>query len=154
MFKDTQYNCVLPRLSVLYPLFASYRDPHKYRFVAHAVRLYLIYISASIIITSLLTTVKDTGLQTLLLSLSSLLNRLIPMQKYSMTFSDVIKICVTDKHFHKLRRGTAGKLNEFFVRLMNLIEEVNTQGLDKSPWASKWELLSNHLRDIDQKNNE
>ncbi|TGZ53649.1 Protein tyrosine phosphatase domain-containing protein 1 [Temnothorax longispinosus] len=58
------------------------------------------------------------------------------------------------KHFQKLRRGTAGKLNEFFVRLMNLIEEVNTQGLDKPPWASKWELLSNHLRDIDnQKNN-
>ncbi|XP_018406319.1 PREDICTED: protein tyrosine phosphatase domain-containing protein 1-like, partial [Cyphomyrmex costatus] len=58
------------------------------------------------------------------------------------------------KHFQKLRRGTAGKLNEFFIRLMNLIEEVNTQGLDKPPWASKWELLSNHLRDIDsQKNN-
>jgi len=53
-----------------------------------------------------------------------------------------------------LRRGTAGKLNEFFIRLMNLIEEVNTQGLDKPPWTSKWELLSNHLRDIDsQKNN-
>lgn len=38
---------------------------------------------------------------------------------------------------------------------MNLIEEVNTQGLDKPPWASKWELLSKHLRDMDnQKNNE
>jgi len=61
---------------------------------------------------------------------------------------------ISDKHFQKLRRGTAGKLNEFFIRLMNLIEEVNTQGLDKPPWASKWELLSNHLRDIDsQKNN-
>ncbi|KYQ59394.1 Protein tyrosine phosphatase domain-containing protein 1 [Trachymyrmex zeteki] len=58
------------------------------------------------------------------------------------------------KHFQKLRRGTAGKLNEFFIRLMNLIEEVNTQGLDKPPWASKWELLTNHLRNIDnQKNN-
>ncbi|EZA48495.1 Protein tyrosine phosphatase domain-containing protein [Ooceraea biroi] len=57
------------------------------------------------------------------------------------------------KHLQKLRRGTAGKLNEFFIRLMNLIEEVNTQELDKPPWASKWELLSKHLRDMDiQKN--
>lgn len=60
-----------------------------------------------------------------------------------------------NKHFHKLRRGTAGKLNEFFIRLTHLIEEVNTQTLDKPPWASKWELLANHLRDVDsQKNDE
>ncbi|XP_067212194.1 protein tyrosine phosphatase domain-containing protein 1-like isoform X2 [Linepithema humile] len=55
-----------------------------------------------------------------------------------------------NKHFQKLRRGTAGKLNEFFSRLMNLIEEINTQELkNKPPWVSKWELLSNHLRDMD-----
>lgn len=58
-----------------------------------------------------------------------------------------------NKHFQKLRRGTAGKLNEFFIRLMNLIEEVNTQELDKPPWASKWELLSKHLRDMDIQQN-
>lgn len=71
-----------------------------------------------------------------------------------MILSVDVKTCVSEKHFHKLRRGTAGKLNEFFIRLMNLIEEVNTQGLDKPPWASKWELLSNHLRDIDSQKND
>ncbi|XP_025267437.1 protein tyrosine phosphatase domain-containing protein 1 isoform X1 [Camponotus floridanus] len=61
----------------------------------------------------------------------------------------------SNKPFQKLRRGTAGKISEFFTRLMNLIEEVNTQELDKPPWASKWELLSKHLRDMDnQKNSE
>lgn len=63
------------------------------------------------------------------------------------------KTCVSDKHFQKLRHGTSEKLNEFFSRLMNLIEEVNTQELDKPPWASKWELLSNHLRNIDSQKN-
>ncbi|XP_076648811.1 uncharacterized protein LOC143356743 isoform X2 [Halictus rubicundus] len=54
-----------------------------------------------------------------------------------------------NKNFHKLRRGTAAKLNEFFIRLMNLIEEVNTQEMEKSAWTSKWELVSNQLHQID-----
>ncbi|XP_066582809.1 protein tyrosine phosphatase domain-containing protein 1-like isoform X2 [Prorops nasuta] len=49
-------------------------------------------------------------------------------------------ICPSNKHFSKLRSGTAGKLNEFFLRLINLIVEVNTQELVKHPWSSKWDL--------------
>ncbi|XP_076229638.1 uncharacterized protein LOC116423884 isoform X1 [Nomia melanderi] len=57
----------------------------------------------------------------------------------------------SNKNFHKLRRGTAAKLNEFFIRLMNLIEEVNTQETEKPSWTSKWELVSNQLGQIDTK---
>ncbi|XP_076285133.1 uncharacterized protein LOC143211384 isoform X1 [Lasioglossum baleicum] len=55
----------------------------------------------------------------------------------------------SNKNFHKLRRGTAAKLNEFFIRLMNLIEEVNTQEMEKPTWTSKWELVSSQLHQID-----
>ncbi|CAL7950525.1 unnamed protein product [Xylocopa violacea] len=51
-----------------------------------------------------------------------------------------------NKNFQKLRRGTAAKLNEFFIRLMNLIEEVNTQEVEKPAWSSKWDLVSNQLK--------
>ncbi|XP_076544220.1 uncharacterized protein LOC143305266 [Osmia lignaria lignaria] len=54
------------------------------------------------------------------------------------------------KNFQKLRRGTAAKLNEFFIRLMNLIEEVNTQEMEKPSWSSKWELVSNQLRQVEK----
>ncbi|XP_076749525.1 uncharacterized protein LOC143422620 isoform X2 [Xylocopa sonorina] len=54
-----------------------------------------------------------------------------------------------NKNFQKLRRGTAAKLNEFFVRLMNLIEEVSTQEVEKPAWSSKWDLVSNQLKRMD-----
>lgn len=74
---------------------------------------------------------------------------------YFRWMNNIADFCISDKGLQKLRRGTAGKLNEFFVRLMNLIEEVNTQGLNKSPWSSKWVLSSDHLQDADtQKSNE
>nr|XP_012142877.1 PREDICTED: protein tyrosine phosphatase domain-containing protein 1-like [Megachile rotundata] len=56
----------------------------------------------------------------------------------------------SNKNFQKLRRGTAAKLNEFFIRLMNLIEEVNTQEMEKPPWSSKWELVSTQLRQMEK----
>lgn len=57
---------------------------------------------------------------------------------------------VSGKNFQKLRRGTAAKLNEFFIRLMNLIEEVNTQEMEKPSWSSKWDLVSNQLRQVEK----
>ncbi|XP_076679061.1 uncharacterized protein LOC143374659 isoform X2 [Andrena cerasifolii] len=55
----------------------------------------------------------------------------------------------SNKNFPKLRRGTTAKLNEFFVRLMNLIEEVNTQVMQRPSCTSKWELVSSQLRQIE-----
>lgn len=52
------------------------------------------------------------------------------------------------RNFQKLRRGTAAKLNEFFIRMMNLIEEVNTQEMEK-PWTSKLDLVSGQLEEIE-----
>ncbi|XP_012274770.1 protein tyrosine phosphatase domain-containing protein 1 [Orussus abietinus] len=44
-------------------------------------------------------------------------------------------LCPEDKNFQRLRNGTAGKLNEFFVRVLHLIEEINTQEFYKSFWT-------------------
>ncbi|CAD1476371.1 unnamed protein product [Heterotrigona itama] len=52
------------------------------------------------------------------------------------------------RNFQKLRRGTAAKLNEFFIRMMNLIEEVNTQEMEK-PWTSKLDLASGQLEEME-----
>ncbi|OAD61090.1 Protein tyrosine phosphatase domain-containing protein 1 [Eufriesea mexicana] len=59
-----------------------------------------------------------------------------------------------DRNFQKLRRGTAAKLNEFFVRLMNLIEEVNTQETEKPAWSSKWDLVPDELKETETINEE
>ncbi|KAG9428961.1 protein tyrosine phosphatase domain-containing protein 1 [Apis mellifera carnica] len=55
----------------------------------------------------------------------------------------------SNRNFQKLRRGTAAKLNEFFIRLMNLIEEVNTQEMEKPSWSSKWDLVSTQLKEME-----
>ncbi|KAK2583033.1 hypothetical protein KPH14_009075 [Odynerus spinipes] len=55
----------------------------------------------------------------------------------------------SNKNFPKLRRGTAGKVNEFFIRAMNLIEEINTQEMSRPSWTSKWELVSRQLNKFD-----
>lgn len=60
---------------------------------------------------------------------------------------DFVAIPVTDRNFQKLRRGTAAKLNEFFIRLMSLIEEVNTQETEKPAWSSKWDLVQDELKE-------
>ncbi|XP_043513795.1 protein tyrosine phosphatase domain-containing protein 1-like isoform X2 [Frieseomelitta varia] len=54
----------------------------------------------------------------------------------------------SSRNFQKLRRGTAAKLNEFFIRMMNLIEEVNTQEMEK-PWTSKLDLVSGQLEEME-----
>lgn len=51
----------------------------------------------------------------------------------------------SNMNFPKLRRGTASKVNEFFIRAMNLIEEINTREMSKPSWTSKWELVSRRL---------
>ncbi|XP_014601814.1 PREDICTED: protein tyrosine phosphatase domain-containing protein 1-like isoform X2 [Polistes canadensis] len=56
----------------------------------------------------------------------------------------------SNKNFPKLRRGTAGKINEFFIRAMNLIEEINTQEMSRPSWISKWELVSRQLNKLDE----
>ncbi|XP_043794705.1 protein tyrosine phosphatase domain-containing protein 1-like isoform X2 [Apis laboriosa] len=55
----------------------------------------------------------------------------------------------SNRNFQKLRRGTEAKLNEFFIRLMNLIEEVNTQEMEKPSWSSKWDLVSTQLKEME-----
>ncbi|CAK9812688.1 Protein tyrosine phosphatase domain-containing protein 1 [Anthophora plagiata] len=60
----------------------------------------------------------------------------------------------SNKNFPKLRRGTAAKLNEFFIRLMNLIEEVNTQEIEKPSWSSKWDLVSSQLKRVESQQTE
>ncbi|XP_015187376.1 PREDICTED: protein tyrosine phosphatase domain-containing protein 1-like isoform X2 [Polistes dominula] len=55
-----------------------------------------------------------------------------------------------NKNFPKLRRGTAGKINEFLIRAMNLIEEMNTQEMSRPSWISKWELVSRQLNKLDE----
>ncbi|XP_017766528.1 PREDICTED: protein tyrosine phosphatase domain-containing protein 1-like [Eufriesea mexicana] len=60
----------------------------------------------------------------------------------------------SNRNFQKLRRGTAAKLNEFFVRLMNLIEEVNTQETEKPAWSSKWDLVPDELKETETINEE
>ncbi|KAK9308963.1 hypothetical protein QLX08_001168 [Tetragonisca angustula] len=54
----------------------------------------------------------------------------------------------SSRNFQKLRRGTAAKLNEFFIRMMNLIEEINTQEMEK-PWTSKLDLVSGQLEEME-----
>ncbi|XP_015606539.1 protein tyrosine phosphatase domain-containing protein 1 isoform X2 [Cephus cinctus] len=53
------------------------------------------------------------------------------------------------KNFHKLRHGTAGKLNEFFLKTMNLIEEINTQSFYSSHSTSAWEISTVHQTDTE-----
>lgn len=40
-------------------------------------------------------------------------------------------------------------MNEFFIRLMNLIEEVNTQEMEKPSWSLKWDLVSTQLKEME-----
>lgn len=54
----------------------------------------------------------------------------------------------SSRNFQKLRRGTAAKLNEFFIRMMNLVEEVNTQEMEK-PWTLKLDLVSGQLEEME-----
>ncbi|XP_012238136.1 protein tyrosine phosphatase domain-containing protein 1-like [Bombus impatiens] len=54
----------------------------------------------------------------------------------------------SNRNFPKLRRGTAAKLNEFFIRMMILIEEVNTQEMEKPSWTSKLDLASSQLEEM------
>ncbi|XP_074110071.1 protein tyrosine phosphatase domain-containing protein 1 isoform X1 [Cotesia typhae] len=59
----------------------------------------------------------------------------------------------SDKNFQKLRGGTAGKLTDFLVRLLNLIEEINIQDYSqRSLSSSRWSITSSRLqiiRDMD-----
>nr|XP_050853107.1 protein tyrosine phosphatase domain-containing protein 1-like isoform X2 [Vespula vulgaris] len=60
----------------------------------------------------------------------------------------------SNKNFPKLRRGTAGKINEFFIRAMSLIEEINTQEMSRPSWMSRWELVSRQLNKVDERKKE
>lgn len=56
------------------------------------------------------------------------------------------KVCIngtlypTNKNFQKLRSGTTEKLTEFLVRLLSLIEEINTKDMNNMWPTSKWEI--------------
>ncbi|XP_033209721.1 protein tyrosine phosphatase domain-containing protein 1-like isoform X4 [Belonocnema kinseyi] len=72
-------------------------------------------------------------------SQSSLLKRLIAsitQQKVRINHS----IYPTGKNGQNLRNGTAGRVTEFLVRLLNLIEEINTKDMNTTWSSSKWEI--------------
>ncbi|XP_057331836.1 protein tyrosine phosphatase domain-containing protein 1-like isoform X1 [Microplitis mediator] len=55
----------------------------------------------------------------------------------------------SDKNFQKLRGGTAGKLMDFFLRFLNLIEEINIQDYSQRSWSSsRWSITSSRLQII------
>ncbi|XP_063979404.1 protein tyrosine phosphatase domain-containing protein 1-like isoform X1 [Diachasmimorpha longicaudata] len=56
----------------------------------------------------------------------------------------------TGKNFQMLRGGTAGKLMDFLMSFLNLIEEINTQEYTHRSWSSssRWSIATSRLQNI------